>query len=1387
MIKRGNIVSKITMESVSRLFLIYFLLLSSLIVNAQQTKKIFSQYTIQDGLSHNTVNCIVQDSMGFMWFGTMDGLCRFDGNNFKVYKSIPNNPNSLCHNLIKSICLDQKGGLWIGTARGLSYLDIASNQFSNYYAQDSSQLSYNNIEMVFCDSSGEIWVGTQGGGLNKLDYATQQFSVYKADNTIGSLSNNNVHWIFEDKNGSIWVGTEGGGLNRLNTNNSEASFDYFQFEPEDGNYQALNCIRSIQQDFEGNIWVGTWGGGAGKLNKKKGEFQYFRQEKDRLNGVSDSRVISILATSNKELWLGTEDGGLNRFLFKDDSFENIKMERTSPFGLKSNNIRAIFEDRAQRIWLGTSGGGVFSFGLHKSTFSTIPIKDEKLAVVENQDVYAITGNEESLWIGTNGGGLYQSVLKNGPDTDQHLSKEAIFRNIELGNEIVHALSYDNWGRLWAGTLGGGLHLIEFLDNSEIPIITKFTINSPAHNSVSYNDIRSLYNDKQGNLWIGTAGGGLDKLIVAKRGEYYFEHYKHGARNSSISNNDIRAIVEDNSGNIWVGTAFGLNKLSKPESNKKFETFFSKPQTQGTLSANWINTLFVDEQGILWVGTDAGLNRLDIETNEIKVYTESDGLVNNVVKAISGDANGNLWITSVNGISMFSKNNGTFYNFYENDGLLSNEFNTNAVFYDTTGQIFIGGTQGVNSFTPHKVLQHNQINALHITDFKLFNQSVKVGEIIRGRKLLKRDISIQKELDLNYNENSFSFEFAALDYSNAEKITYQYKLEGFNPNWQEADAEHRFATYTNLGGGNYIFRVRAMTGVPGDEIPESTIKLHIDFPYWLRWWAFVLYISAIGTLVYFRRRYNKNKTKFDEDLRAAKMEREKERELNELKERFFMNVSHELKTPLTLILGPIEKIQLDNDMPKKYKPILTLVKRNTELLSRLITQMMDFSKQERGMLRLQAEKVDVIHFVRGIMYFFYEEANRKEISFELLTEYQNLFTWIDREKIEKVIFNLLSNAFKYTPNGGKIDLTILKEEATKELVIKVKDSGKGIKSSEHKQIFERFYQVNSDDSETGTGIGLSLVKEMVELHHGKVTVETQVGKGSQFIVKIPLGDEMFNNDNKTETTEQPLPTYQANKDAIVSIENHENQKPTVLIVEDSYDLCTYLQIILSEKYNVSIAQNGEEGLKKALEIVPDIIVSDVMMPKMDGITFCSSIKNNLLVSHVPVLLLTAKSGKNNMLTGFESGADDYVEKPFDNDILLARIQALMENRGRIWKQLQKKPIGKIRSKKINNLDRAFLEKLEKLVLQKMEGTEFSVEELGKQIGMSRTTLYRKVKGLTGKTAIEYVRVIRLNEALKMLQQNATDYTLVAEKVGFKDIDYFKKCFKKQFGQSPDLVN
>lgn len=1352
-----------------------------------QSPQVFDQFTTKEGLSHNTINCITQDSLGFMWFGSMDGLCRFDGYDFKAYKSSPNNNNSLCHNLIKSICVDGKGSMWIGTAHGLSHFNIKLNQFTNYYSNDNSGLSHNNIEMVYCDRKKNIWVATLGGGLNKFDPLTQSFTSYKSNKSSkGKLSNDNVHWVFEDSKGTIWVGTEGGGLNRMHSDTSKTSFDFFQFEPEDGNFQALNCVRSIQEDHNGNIWVGTWGGGTAKLNQQKGVFNYFRKDTENEKGVSDSRVISILSTSNQQILFGTEDGGLNIFRFKDQSFEHVKMDRLSPYGLKSNNIRAIYEDRSLRVWLGSSGGGVFSFQLGKSTFSNISIKDQNFRNVDNQDIYAIAGDDKSLWLGTNGGGLYRGKSKSDKENAKLPLENMRFNKIELSSNIVHALCHDSWGRLWAGTLGGGLNLIEYpLDENRTPKITSFTNKGNPLHTVSYNDIRTLYNDKSGNLWIGTAGGGLDKLILAKRGEYYFEHYKNNPENNtSISNNDIRAITEDQGGNIWIGTSNGLNKLTSTNGKVKVESFYSEPTKRDRLSGNSINSLYVDFDDLLWIGTDAGLNSLDPKTNKIQIYTEQEGIVNNVIKSIKGDQFGNLWITTVNGLSMFTKTTKSFYNFYESDGLLSNEFNSGALFASKNGPLFVGGTKGLNSFIPDQVLQNNQINSLLLTDFKIFNQSVSVGDSINGRVLLNQNISVQQSIQLKYFENSFSFEFAALDYSNPEKISYQYLLEGFNKNWQETDAEHRFATYTNLGGGNYKFKLRSFTGVPGDSTYEHSIDIQIDYPYWLRWWAFIAYFAMLALLYYLTWNYYRNKLKLAEDLKLANIQREQEQELIRLKQRFFMNVSHELKTPLTLITGPLERISQNTSLSNELRPLFDLMKRNSAILSRLITQLMDFSKQERGALKLQLCNIEIIEFMHKLMHSFQDMAQQRNIQFSLASDSEKIWVCIDLEKMEKVIFNLLSNAFKYTPENGTIVLKINKELHKEEILsIEVKDSGKGIAPTHQSRIFDRFYQIDSDHSETGSGIGLSLVKELINLHKGTIAVTSELEKGCCFTIQIPLSKLVIENESCTISPSIKEESISEKNTQEIEV-NSNNSNPIILIVEDNMDLRSYLNMILSPHYEITTANNGEEGVKIALQMIPDLIVSDVMMPKMDGITFCRKVKSKIEISHVPVILLTAKSGKENTLTGFESGADDYVSKPFDPDLLVARIGALLASRNRICKHLQNNPLADLPKNKLSNLDRTFLEKVDKIAKKHMASSDFSVEELGRQIGMSRTTLYRKIKGLTGMTAIEYLRTIRLKEALKMIKTENDSLQNISERIGFTDLDYFKKCFKKQFGFPPE---
>ncbi len=1364
------------------LFLVISIALLPTVIKAQSGDPVFKQYTTREGLSHNTVNCIVQDSLGFIWFGTMDGLNRFDGYNFKVYKSSPDNKNSLCHNMVKSICLDKKGGMWIGTANGLSYFNIEEDHFTSYNKGDKSGLSYNNIEMVYCDSKENVWVATMGGGLNKFDKQLKAFELFEADDREGSLSDNNVHWVFEDSSGDIWIGTEGGGLNRMNADGK--TFEYFQFEPEDGNYQALSCVRSIQEDDFGHIWVGTWGGGAGVLEKESGKFRYFRQDAEGQIGVSDSRIISILSTSNKQMLFGTEDGGINKFNFEDQTFEQLKMDRTSPFGLKSNNIKAIYEDRTQTIWLGSSGGGVFSFRLGDPAFSSISINSQA-GKIENRDVYAIATDDNFLWLGTNGGGLYQAKLRFENDRDRF--DDIQFKHIELESDIVHALCYDNWQRLWVGTLGGGLHMIDagnFADGN--PEIINFNIKDDQESSVSFNDIRTLYNDRSGNIWIGTAGGGLDKLSFSKEGTYSFNHFKHeSADSSSLSNNDIRTIIEDLSENIWVGTSYGLNKLSNFNGKHQIKTYYSDSDSKDHISGNWINTLFIDADGLLWVGTDAGLNSINPKTDSITIFTEEDGLVNNVIKAIEGDGEGNVWITTVNGLSMYNKLTGNFYNFRESDGLLSNEFNTNAVYRQANGNIIIGGTKGVNFFAPEQVLRNNQINALLLTDFKIFNQSVKVGEAINGRLILDKDISLQETIHLNSNENSFSFEFAALDYSNADKISYQYKMDGFNKDWQITDATHRFATYTNLGGGDYEFKVRAITGIPGDIIPECSVAIQIDYPIWLRWWAFVLYLFTAGVLFLIIQNYYRNKARFREDLKMANIQREQEQELINLKQRFFMNISHELKTPLTLILGPLDRINPNNELSSDQQSLFVLMKRNASILSRLINQLMDFSKQERGVFKLNPANIEIVDFVKDLMSAFIEMASQRNILFELKTVENEVYGAIDVDKMEKVLFNLFSNAFKYTPENGQIEVSLKQDRIKNNLVIEVSDNGRGIDKKHHKRIFDRFYQIDSDSSETGTGIGLSLAKEMVNLHQGTIHLESEFGEGSRFVIEIPLisvGAEDEISVEKNSVTEF------AEMDSKIDKDNHpvhDESKPLVLVVDDNVDLCSYLKIVLLGKYNVQLAYNGEEGLKLALDLIPDLIVSDVMMPKMDGVSFCNQLKKNLVVSHVPVLLLTAKTGKESTLEGFESGADDYVTKPFDTDVLLARIVSLIDNRNRIKKQLQNKSVSQVNELRIAQIDRTFLEKIEKMVVGNMASSTFSVEELGREIGMSRTTLYRKIKSLVGMTAIEYIRLIRLNQAMKFFQNGTEDISLIAEKVGFMDIEYFKKCFKKQFGEFPKI--
>ncbi|MCL3781123.1 hybrid sensor histidine kinase/response regulator [Prolixibacteraceae bacterium JC049] len=1345
------------------LFLTLFLSMISLQILQAKTHPIFKQLTTREGLSHNGVNTIVQDKMGYMWFGSLDGLNRFDGYNFKIYKSLPNDSNSISHNLVKSISLDKKGGMWIGTARGLNYFNMATNKFTRYYAGNKSGLSHDNIEMVYCDSRGRVWVATMGGGLNRFNENTNQFIQYRAnENQSGNLSNDNVHWVFEDSKQRIWVGTEGGGVNLLNESNGAALFDYYQFEPKDGNYQALHCVRAIEEDDNGKIWVGTWGGGAAWLNEESGKFNYYRK---RHSGITDGRVLTILSTSNGNLLLGTENGGLNQFIQSKQQFEQLGDADHLPFNLGSKNIKFIYEDQQQRIWIATSAAGVYSFQLGEPAISALSC--DKL---KSKDVYAIEKDDKRLWIGTNGGGLYYSNKPGGGFSDNN------FQELVLESDMVHSLCVDQKQRLWAGTLGAGLYLIDWKDDK--PYIQNFTIQGKASHSISYNDIRTLFCDSKGTIWVGTAGGGLDRIETDVNDKLVFYHYRYSKGNeNALSNNDVRAIAEGKDGTIWVGTSLGLNRLNIKNNRFDIKKYFSG---KNGISGNWINSLFADEKGLIWIGTDAGLNCLNPTTDSIKVYTEKDGLANNVVRSIRADLEGNIWISTVNGLSLLNPQLEQFYNFNEQDGLLGNEFNTNAVKQLNNGIILLGNTKGVNQLNPADALKINKVNGLHISNFKLFNQSVHAGEVVNKRVLLEKDISYTEKLHLKPNENSFSFEFAALDYSNAEKVNYQYKMEGFDKEWQQTSSQYRFATYTNLSGGDYVFRVRSNTGIPNDRISELSLNIEIEYPIWQRWWAFLFYFLVVSLIIYGILKYYRNKVRIQEELKMSERQRAQEQELILMKQRFFMNISHELKTPLTLIAGPVEHVLNDMRLSAESRSLLQLMKRNVNSLSRLISHLMDFSKQERGVLKLKVESTPVISYTEAMGDAFKFHAEQRGIEFNINCPSQEVYGWIDRDKMEKILFNLLSNAFKYTPKYGNVDLNI-ELESENQLIITVCDSGKGISEEDQKNLFNRFFQTEQSDAETGTGIGLSLVKELVTLHHGVIKVDSELGKGSCFEVKIPIQETAFTDLEKAKFSSTIVKEEESSEISIPSERDHITK---LLVVEDNLDLCQYLKVLLSCRYEVIIANDGVEGLEKAKELMPDLILSDVMMPKMDGITFCKTIKEDVLLSHVPIILLTAKSGKENTLAGFNQGADDYVTKPFDNEILLARINALLESRKRIKDKLQQNPVIEVENGHMSQLDRNLLEKIEKIVCEQMASPTFSVEELGKQIGMSRSTLYRKIKGVTGQTAISYVRTIRLNEARKLISNGNTNIPMVAEQVGFTDIDYFRKCYKKQFKRAPE---
>ncbi len=1358
------------------ILLFIFSLIISFNSPAQNTNLKFKQLSINSGLSYSIVTCVIQDKEGFLWFGTKNGLNKYDGYKFTIYKNNPLDSTSLSHNWMYGFCLlaDSDGKIWVGTQKGLNCFDKATEKFERYYA---NQISNNSIGCIYMDYTKNVWIGTYSG-LNLYNKATNSFFQYR-QNTTKAIQEDYYTKILDNRDGNLILATKKG-LWLFNIKNKTFSQHPSSIE---NSTVANSQISDILEDNEKNLWICTANNGLFCYNNNK-QIIHFPELKSKKE-FKFSSIYFGFQDRNNDLWFGTDGNGLYKYNPKNHSFQNFYNSGNEFNSIPSNAIYACCEDRSKLLWFGTMKGISYLDKKMKFDHYQRVIIDDNYTLNNYVTSFAkdIRGK---LWIGTDGGGLCLYDRKSG-------KIEPYLYNKKLKSLKVIDLVADTDGKLWVGTWDGGLHCIDVVTNE----IKNFMPEKGNPNSIMSPNIMAMTIDNNKKLWISTFFAGID-CYDKKNNE--FIHIKPNGNPANSITKYVYALNKDYEGNIWVGNVGnGINRLTydnnKPINNDNIKFFKYVKST--TTSAENINAFYEDSDHNLWIGSQNGLVKFNYRNEAVKVYMEKDGLPGNAICGILEDSHKNLWISSNKGISKFDRKNNTFRNYDTGDGLQSNQFNNHACFKDNDGTMYFGGANGFNVFHPDSIVDNQYIPPVVLTDFKIFMKSVPVGEKVNGRVVLTKSISMLKELELRYDESMITFEFAALNYIFPEKNQYAYILEGFD-NSIHYVGDERSATYTNLNQGEYTFKVIASNN---DGLWNNTgvsIKITILPPWWKTWWSNCLYFLLLIIVLLILRKNTLKKEKIRSQIAFERLEFEKTLELNQksieveqMKITFFTNISHEFRTPLTLITGPIAKLlSSENELSEEQKNNnYQLIDRNSKQLQHLINQLLDFRKLETGNMKLEICFGNVLVFIENIIDSFRGLAQQKQIQFIAETLHQNNEVWFDPDKLTKIVNNLLSNAFKFTINYIRVQLSII----DKQLVLIVEDNGIGIPEEHIEKIFDQFYRV--DDTYTsktcGTGIGLALVKELIDLHKGTITVESSAGNGSRFIVHLPVDKEYLINFSvisyKTEEINTVTPVFQddTSPSCVNKLiqESSDNDKPVLLIVEDNLDLLSYLKSFLSQKYVVFEATNGRIGFEQAIEIIPSLIVSDVMMPEMDGILMTRKLKTDERTSHIPIILLTALASIEHKIQGYETGADEYINKPFNEIYLLTRISNLLKSRNLLREKFSKSILLSPKEFSVNSADEFFLNRAIIIIEENMENPNFSSQLFLEKMSIGKTQLNAKLKAVTGKTIREFIRSVQLKKAALFLING--DFTLseVCYKVGFANYVSFYNNFKDFFGVIP----
>jgi len=1313
----------------------------------------FDYFSQADGLPNNQIQCIFQDRKGWVWLGTSQGLSRFDGYRFVNFMPSPEDTSSLSGSLVRVIFEDSKGNLYIGTENGgLNKFNREKERFFHPYANNpefkSKELSVN---AIIEDANGNLFIGTDRN-LLKIDPSGHLSRVNPVGPAIADFTGSFIRTLHFDDQGKLWIGTSNG---------------LFSYSPVSNSVEEIMLPLSLNQskevfdilkDDDGLLWVGTYSSGLLIIDPLTGLVKHLDL------GPYYERTETVRTISKGILgdyWIGTRGGlyiysktkGVTGF-FRHDDRDN--------HSLANNSVLDIFHDKRGEAWIGTRGG-LNLLAKSKQVFKNFSALPNDNHFLNCNIIYAFwMDDRRRIWIGTEDGGI--NIYDTDKGTFEYMMAGPKGSNT-LSQNCVKAFLEDGRGNLLIGTFWGG---IDILDLKTGRITGHYRHSEDNHNTLSDNRVWTLARDSEGGIWVGTSNG-VDRLDPATGA---FRHYTE-----LVQNKQVNWISIDSDKDIWIGT---LDEVVIYDPNTEMTTRFTEHS----------RSFLEDSEKHYWIATlDNGIALYSKTEGAKKYLNEHNGLANNQALCILEDDSKNLWISTSRGLSKYDIAKQQFRNFTSKDGLRNDQFTYGAAYKAKDGELLFGGISGFNMFNPKEILLEELDVPLIFTELRLFNRPVSISD--KKDAVLKKSISESTKLALRYDQNVITLQFAALDFINSASILYSYKLEGFDKEWNEPGLS-RTATYTNLNPDNYTLRVKEM--LPGNPVAGKELSLQITIlpPFWMTWWFKVLIILVIAALLFALIRFIINREMIKNELVSERTKARHLHELDMLKLRLFTNISHEIRTPLTLILGPLEKLMSRKVPDEEIPSHLAMVYRNTKQLDRLINQLLDFRKLETGNLKLEPTTADMVSLISNVVESFDEYAREKQITLKFNSLKKKIVAIFDPDKVETIVTNLLSNAIKYTSEGGTVSVhlslvfsnedeeTLSKFSDKQFIEISVKDSGKGISQNNIEKIFTRFFRVDSKNESSGTGIGLSLVRDLVKLHNGNVYVISKPGKGSKFTVRLPFETE----EGLAETQQEKEENQKQMSDTRMQSDDL-TEKPDariMLIVEDNPDVRYFIRSHFDNVYSIYEARNGREGWDTAIKVIPDVIISDILMPDVDGYEFCKRIKKDERTSHIPVLLLTALHSKEHEREGLSCGADDYVTKPFDISILQTKIENMLSVRAALKEKYTRELILTPSEIIVKSPDDRFLVKAMEVVERNIANPDFGIESFSAEVGVSRMQLYRKLSALTNMTVKEFVRSIRLKRATQLLIEKKMTITEIAFAIGFKDLSHFRKSFHREYGMS-----